>query len=294
MQLPFDKVAFRGYTNPVKPMAATERDLDVWLLTEGTTAVEVTAINPVNGKTKKLLPEDLREALRLLIRYDLALIERKNSPSPDKWEEVQGEALSNDFKELGLSRDWYDPLTPSPRPLFECRVGADAKFGHTLKELLQAVRSIGRSRLGLPIEEILVSPKEKLVFIADDDDDVREMMAFLFRKEGFQVDIFANGAEAVQAIHNILPDRAPDIIILDLMMPQQGGFETLRGLQQSDFPRIPIIIVTGHNLDRGTTETLRQEPNVVGFLAKPVPVASMVFTVHRVLKTKPLPTSVVS
>ena len=106
----------------------------------------------------------------------------------------------------------------------------------------------------------------KLVLVVDDDDSVREMLEFIVKKEGFRVETAADGEEGVAKAEKL----APDLIILDLMLPRYGGFELLRQLQAGEHKSIPIVVVTGRYTDRSTADLIRQESNVVEFLEKPV------------------------
>jgi len=133
--------------------------------------------------------------------------------------------------------------------------------------------------------EIHGNPRHKTVLIVDDDDIVREMLDFIVRKEGFRVETFQDGVEALDAIINRFPNRLPDLIILDLMMPRQGGFEVLRELQIGATAVIPIIVTTGRHFSDKLSGMLHAEPNVREFLPKPIQKETLVSAVHRILRT---------
>jgi CheY-like chemotaxis protein len=99
--------------------------------------------------------------------------------------------------------------------------------------------------------------------------------------EGFQVITAFNGIDANQK----LAQRDPDLIITDLMMPGQGGYEFLRSLQGSTNGRIPIFVVTGSALDSSTVAMIRQEANVVEFVSKPINIVKFLGDLHKYLKT---------
>ncbi|MCX5786649.1 MAG: response regulator [Elusimicrobia bacterium] len=123
---------------------------------------------------------------------------------------------------------------------------------------------------------------EKLILIVDDDEAVRDLLDFLVRKEGFKVEKAADGEEAIQKAKTL----HPDLILLDLMLPKYGGFEILRELQGEDTSDIPIIIVTGRNLDHSTSEMIKQEPNVKDFMGKPIKPQVLATLLHTLLKTQ--------
>jgi CheY-like chemotaxis protein len=125
-------------------------------------------------------------------------------------------------------------------------------------------------------------PDAKLVLIIDDDDGVRELLAFLIKKDGYRAETAVDGEDGLQKAERL----KPDLIILDLMMPRYGGFEVLRQLQATELTRIPIVVVTGRYTDRSTSEMIRQESNVVDFLEKPLKPNLLGATLERLLKPR--------
>jgi CheY-like chemotaxis protein len=126
-----------------------------------------------------------------------------------------------------------------------------------------------------------VDPVKKLVMIVDDEADVRLLVEFNIKKEGFRTVCAVNGVDALAK----LEPTAPDLIILDLMMPQQSGYEFLRHLQASGHGRIPVFIATARSLDTSTVEVIRQESNVVEFFTKPFNWPAFVGAIHTRLGT---------
>lgn len=129
----------------------------------------------------------------------------------------------------------------------------------------------------------LASPGDKLVFIVDDDDAVRELLEFIVKKDGFRVETALDGEQAMKRIGQAMPD----LVLLDLMLPRYGGFEVLRHLQGGETARIPIVVITGRYTDRSTSEMIRQESNVVEFIEKPIKPQQLTMVLHRLLKTRP-------
>jgi CheY-like chemotaxis protein len=128
----------------------------------------------------------------------------------------------------------------------------------------------------------LASPSEKLVLVVDDDDSVRGFIETSAMMQGFQVVTAVNGLDAMEK----LAKRTPDLIITDLMMPGQSGYEFLRALQAAGSGRIPVFVVTGSSLDDSTVAVIKQEANVVEFIPKPVPMGKFVAALHAHLRTK--------
>ncbi len=95
------------------------------------------------------------------------------------------------------------------------------------------------------------------VLVIEDDPDTREVMARTLEKEGWDVDEAENGLAGLQVLQNSIPD----IILLDLMMPEMDGFQFVSEIQHEPLWRnIPIVVVTAKNL---TPEDRKQLDGVV-------------------------------
>ncbi|MDD5303485.1 MAG: response regulator [Elusimicrobia bacterium] len=129
----------------------------------------------------------------------------------------------------------------------------------------------------------LAAPGEKLILVVDDDETVRSFLEMSASIQGFRVLTAVDGLDAGAKLET----QTPDLIITDLMMPGQGGYEFLRSLQGKASGRIPIFVVTGSVLDDSTIKMIRAEANVVEFVAKPVKMAKFVAALHKTLKTEP-------
>ncbi len=129
----------------------------------------------------------------------------------------------------------------------------------------------------------LAAPSDKLILVVDDDETVRSFLEMSAGMQGFRVITAVDGLDAGRK----LVEQSPDLIITDLMMPGQGGYEFLRSLQGSATGRIPVFVVTGSALDDSTIKMIRSEANVVEFVAKPVKMSKFVAALHKTLKTAP-------
>jgi CheY-like chemotaxis protein len=128
---------------------------------------------------------------------------------------------------------------------------------------------------------VLADPKTKKILVVDDDDSVRSFIEMTAQMQGFQVITAVDGLDAQAK----LGQGAPDLIITDLMMPGQGGYEFLRSLQAAGSGSIPVFVITGSALEDGTIRLIKQEANVVEFVAKPVRVPAFVAALHKHLRT---------
>jgi CheY-like chemotaxis protein len=91
----------------------------------------------------------------------------------------------------------------------------------------------------------LVGPSRKRVLVVDDEPDARELVRRALLPAGHLVDEVPDGASAL----GYLRRQRPDLILLDLMMPEMDGFEVIRELQgDPELARIPLVVLTGMTL----------------------------------------------
>ncbi|MBI5242005.1 MAG: response regulator transcription factor [Elusimicrobia bacterium] len=135
---------------------------------------------------------------------------------------------------------------------------------------------------GLP-EPQLSDPKEKLILLVDDDESLLDIVEHVVRREGFRTDRAVDGPEALTKAEALLPD----LILLDFMLPGKGGYEVIRDLQASGNGNIPVIVITGRQLDEKQIAMVRLESNVKDFLIKPMRPPVLVALIHNLLKTRP-------
>lgn len=89
---------------------------------------------------------------------------------------------------------------------------------------------------------------EMRAFVVEDDPDLRDSIAGVLEIDGWAVQVAEDGIAALGCIHR----TTPDLIVLDLLMPNLGGLEVLKLLRSTDRGRrIPVIVVTGAQDTRG-------------------------------------------
>ena len=79
-----------------------------------------------------------------------------------------------------------------------------------------------------------------LIVVADDDADIRDLVSFKLEQSGFEVVPCEDGATALAACES----AAPDLVILDVMMPGMSGLDVCRSLRHSGGREIPVILLT--------------------------------------------------
>ncbi|MDX1993476.1 MAG: response regulator [bacterium] len=94
------------------------------------------------------------------------------------------------------------------------------------------------------------------VLVVEDDEMTREMITRTLTKEGWQVAQAENGRVALERLQT----QKPDMILLDLMMPEMDGFEFIEALRRTEAGRsIPVLVVTALDLDSATREALSRQ-----------------------------------
>src|SRR5579871_1827701 len=102
------------------------------------------------------------------------------------------------------------------------------------------------------------------VLVVDDDPDIRAVIMEALRGVGHEVSSAQNGREGA---HQALVMQ-PDLIIIDVFMPEQDGLETIRILRLQ-FPHIAILAISGRSVNSSPMLTVALELGAVNVLEKP-------------------------
>ena len=103
------------------------------------------------------------------------------------------------------------------------------------------------------------------VLIAEDESAVSELLLYNLQKEDYEVAIAADGEEALMMID----ERAPDLILLDWMLPKVSGIEVCRRIRSGGAnPNMPIIMLTARSDTREKLKAL--DGGADHYLVKPV------------------------
>jgi len=114
------------------------------------------------------------------------------------------------------------------------------------------------------------------LLIAEDDPEMRDLLRKVLEKEGFQVSVARDGHEASASI-----SRHPfDLVVTDMLMPDDGGLELLRSIRQTH-PVLPVIIITAFG-DWGTYSRAL-ELGAAAFISKPLKMAELIVAIHAAL-----------
>ena len=122
-----------------------------------------------------------------------------------------------------------------------------------------------------------------LVLIIDDNQSVRRLLRFIVERAGHTVLEASDGEEGLA----FLATRKPDLVLLDLDMPQMGGFEVCRRAKADPATRLtPIVIVTGRGVDEARLRAW--ELGADDFLTKPFQTADIAARCNALLRVKGL------
>jgi len=99
--------------------------------------------------------------------------------------------------------------------------------------------------------------KQRIVIIEDD-----EVMSLVMREElskaGFDVNISTTGKDGLQKAQT----KKPDLVLLDLMLPDISGYEVLKTLKKSEATKkIPVVIITSLSMDEGISKAMAAGAN---------------------------------
>lgn len=121
----------------------------------------------------------------------------------------------------------------------------------------------------------------KLIAIVDDEEDIAELVSVNLKKSGFNTEVFHDAS----SFTNFIEQKHPDLIILDLMLPDADGFEICRYLKKNEeVSEIPIIMLTAR--DEESDKVFGLELGADDYVTKPFSPRELVARVKAVLRRK--------
>jgi CheY-like chemotaxis protein len=122
--------------------------------------------------------------------------------------------------------------------------------------------------LGLVPRSFDMADAPMTVLVADDDEDMRALVAGTFRSDGYAVLEARDGAELLEVLENAFDDPRvhPDVVVTDIMMPRLSGLGVLDAIRRANlhFPVILMTVLADHSV-----YTLAKRLGAVGVLRKP-------------------------
>ncbi len=120
------------------------------------------------------------------------------------------------------------------------------------------------------------------ILVVDDEHDIRQLVSEILEDEGYQVTM----AEDAAVARSKKKQRQPQLILLDIWMPDTDGITLLKEWAAEDEPLCPVIMMSGHGSVESAVEATRL--GAYDFLEKPLSLAKLLLTVERALETSQL------
>ena len=122
-------------------------------------------------------------------------------------------------------------------------------------------------------------PKEPLILVVDDEEDILSLVEFNLRKNGYRPVLARNGREAL----SVAEASTPDLIVLDIMMPEMDGIEVCMAIRKhARLSGVPIIFLTARVADADHVHGLDVGADI--YLAKPVAMPVLISQIKALLR----------
>ena len=113
------------------------------------------------------------------------------------------------------------------------------------------------------------------ILVIDDDSAVTDLLSLLLRSQGFDVSATTNSTEGLSTIR----ENAPDVVVLDLMMPEMDGWQICKAVRE--FSQVPIIILSALNDPSMIASVL--DAGADDYLTKPTPSRVLIAHINRLV-----------
>src|SRR6266704_2253274 len=120
------------------------------------------------------------------------------------------------------------------------------------------------------------------ILIADDDAATRSMLVELLRGEGYETLEAKSGSEVLR----VVPVEEPDLLLIDLRMPDQDGIQILRRLSAQEISVGNVILMTAYGTSSATLEAMHL--GAYDYITKPFDVDRVLFTIRRYFERQQL------
>jgi two-component system alkaline phosphatase synthesis response regulator PhoP len=119
------------------------------------------------------------------------------------------------------------------------------------------------------------------ILLVDDEEDILEFLSYNLKKEGFQIETASNGISALKKLDRL----KPDLIILDVMMPEMDGIEVCEKIREQDkFDDVLILFLTARSEEY--SELAGFSAGADDYITKPIKPKLLVSRVNAILKRK--------
>jgi len=127
-----------------------------------------------------------------------------------------------------------------------------------------------------------ITSQADCILVVDDLADNSFLLQTVLESEGYKVEVAASGQAALDKI----AEHPPELVLLDIMMPQMNGFEVTRQIRQNPLiPFIPILLVTGYS---GLMPAEGFDAGADGFVRKPIDFEHLLNQIKAILQPRHL------
>jgi two-component system, OmpR family, alkaline phosphatase synthesis response regulator PhoP len=120
----------------------------------------------------------------------------------------------------------------------------------------------------------------KKILIADDEPSIVTAVEFLLRRDGYEVQVARDGNEALQLIES----SRPDLVVLDVMMPQKSGYEVCRTIRErDDWRHIKVVMLSAKGRDAEVAKGMAIGADV--YVTKPFSTRELIGRIRTLLES---------
>lgn len=207
-------------------------------------------------------PDDIRAGLRALIERKLVSIDA--APSPDVIDAGNFFSLDSGYTTTAIA----SAAVPAS-------IDADTEFLRRNGYCVTMTRT-------LPARDDLASGRKRQVLIVEDTPEIAKLLQIFFKLEGLETRTAGNREEVVAALRQPIP---PDLVILDVRLPDVNGFDILAKLRQHHTLReVPVIMLTAESTREAVIKGINGGAD--GFVSKPFEIEHLLKAVKAVLGKK--------
>jgi DNA-binding response OmpR family regulator len=135
-----------------------------------------------------------------------------------------------------------------------------------------------RTMEGRPVERARKTP---LVLVADDDQDLLDLVVFRLERSGIEVMAAADGEQALALVH----ERVPDCAVLDIVMPKLDGIQVVKRLRSEEATKqVPILLLTARTRESDVVSGL--EAGADDYVKKPFSPLELLARVRKLLELR--------
>ena len=229
---------------------------------------ETALVSKKDGKSTILVIDDDPTIRDLMTRH----LEKNNFSVLQALDGAQGIKMAREYKPDAITLDILMPEMDgwsvlrtlkadkevAHIPVVMASIIDEKKKGFSLGAADYLSKPVERDRLIGSIGKLLGSKAGKVIMIVEDNEDLRFTIKEALTGADYHVLEAGNGKEALEILDN-KTSKKPDLILLDLMMPKMNGFEFLEFYRKDYKKQVPVVVITGADLDENDKKFLSSE-----------------------------------